>query len=138
MSITRSSSIMPRAGVRKPHLTTSWRAWRTAATICAPPRGQHASLKALRARLNLVSNGQATEGASVDASTRLCYRGAVGIAGLMGLGRFPGASGRERVQHGLRCCCPTPIFSRWWRPLASRGRLGLIAAHVWRDAYLVS
>ena len=56
----------------------------------------------------------------------------------MGLARFAGASPRDRGSHILRVLLPTPAFLRWWTPIASRGRRGLLLAYAWRYLYLAT
>jgi Uncharacterised nucleotidyltransferase len=46
-----------------------------------------------------------------------------------------GLRGKARVV--LSELAPNPTFMRWWSPLARRGRLGLIAAYIWRPIYML-
>ena len=45
-------------------------------------------------------------------------------------------TGRERLRRIVRVALPDPAFLRWWTPLASRGRAGLVAAYLWRVAWV--
>jgi hypothetical protein len=58
-------------------------------------------------------------------------------AGVMGWHILQRASGRRRLQIAARKVVPSRRFMRDWSPLASRGRLGLAAAYVWRPVWLL-
>jgi hypothetical protein len=55
--------------------------------------------------------------------------------GLLALIEAPGWRAKTRLLG--RELVPTRAFMRWWSPLASRGRLGLMLAYVWRPVYFV-
>lgn len=44
---------------------------------------------------------------------------------------------RAKARVLLSELAPNPTFMRWWSPLARRGRLGLIAAYIWRPVYML-
>ena len=110
--------------------------WRAAAALAA----RLDAVDALSAGLGLVAAGVALkrELRLPDASDPMVLlRAASASPVAMGLARFAGAPLRGRVEQLLRVVLPTPTFLRWWTPVASRGRVGLLAAYVWRYAYLV-
>lgn len=43
---------------------------------------------------------------------------------------------RERLATVLQELFPNPEFMRWWRPLARRGRVGLLLTYMWRPIWL--
>ena len=49
----------------------------------------------------------------------------------------PGLGVRQRLATLARELFPSPDFMRWWTPLARHGRLGLVAAYVWRPIWLL-
>jgi hypothetical protein len=55
--------------------------------------------------------------------------------GLHELLEAPGLKAKGRVL--LSELAPNPTFMRWWSPLARRGRLGLVAAYIWRPIYML-
>jgi Uncharacterised nucleotidyltransferase len=70
--------------------------------------------------------------ASVDALLRVAH---VPLSqGFEELATTPGLRAKLAVVRGE--LAPTPDFMRWWSPLARRGRLGLVAAYLWRPLYL--
>lgn len=109
--------------------------WRAASALAGRLRGD----EAFSAGLDLVARGREIRRqlALLDPSdplTLLRARSASPVA--LGLARFVGETRRGRARQMLRVLVPTPAFLRWWSPLASRGPLGLLAAYVWRYAYL--
>lgn len=109
--------------------------WQAVASLAV----QLCAVDALSAGLDLVTEGHAIKRALAlpDPSDPLVVLRAQSASPVaLGLARFAGADAPGRAQHMGRVLLPTPAFLRWWTPLASRGRLGLLAAYVWRYAYL--
>jgi hypothetical protein len=98
------------------------------------------SSDALAAGLRLVPSGQALAQRLQLAST------AQPDVLLMAGARTPTALGFERLREQPTLAArlrflwvklwPTPPFLRMWQPVARRGRLGLVAAYVWRPFWL--
>src|SRR5262249_24096509 len=42
----------------------------------------------------------------------------------------------DKIALLAREASPTPAFTRWWTPIARRGRPGLLAAYAWRVVWL--
>jgi hypothetical protein len=49
----------------------------------------------------------------------------------------PGVGMRLRLATIARELVPRPAFMRWWRPVARRGRLGMIVSYPWRWIWLL-
>ena len=109
--------------------------WRPAAALAA----RLDAIQAFSAGLDLAPDGRAIRRAlelpdASDPTVLLRARSASPVA--LGVARFAGETPRGRARQVLRVLLPTPAFLRWWTPLARRGRRGLVAAYVWRYAYL--
>lgn len=109
--------------------------WRAAAELAARLR----AVDALSAGLDLVPRGREVKRElelpdASDPFVLLRARSASPVA--LGVARLVGETPRARLKHVLRVLMPTPAFLRWWTPIASRGRLGLLVAYLWRYTYL--
>jgi hypothetical protein len=91
--------------------------------LCALPAG-----RGLAARLGVA--------AATSAHTSLRAAQVPLAEGLYELHRARDA--RTRIAIVRQEVFPAPQFLRWWTPIARHGRLGLVAAYLWRPLYLVS
>jgi Uncharacterised nucleotidyltransferase len=109
--------------------------WAEAAEVAA----QLDALGGFATGLRLIPAGRAL-------TERLGIEREASVGALLRVGHVPLSQGFEELATtpGLRAklavvrgeLAPTPDFMRWWSPLARRGRLGLVAAYLWRPLYL--
>jgi hypothetical protein len=110
--------------------------WREAAAVAS----RLDALPAFAGGLKLVEGGEELGrrlGVSEARSVRMDLR-ATGVPlteGIFELLEAPGIRPKLRVFRAE--VAPNAAFMRWWSSLARRGRLGLVAAYLWRPLYLL-
>jgi hypothetical protein len=112
--------------------------WKTAAELAA----ELDAGAAMRAGLSLVEGGPELAdrlGLADDAGTVVRLLAARAPATALGIHRLLTARGiRARLRFVARKLVPTAAFLRLWQPVASRGRLGLMLAYLWRPFWLIA
>jgi hypothetical protein len=112
--------------------------WEEAATLAAALGAGSAMREGLRW---VVGGGELADRLALadEATPAVRLLGASAPVTAMGLHQVLATRGvRARLRLIARKLVPTPAFMRLWRPLASRGRLGLTVAYVWRPLWLVA
>jgi Uncharacterised nucleotidyltransferase len=112
-------------------------AWREAAGIA----GELEAMPAFTTGLAMVAEGRAllaSLGLEVERSTEAALRASGAPPMVEGLGWVVRQRGwRAKASFAARHVVPPPGYMRVWFPAARRGRLGLVAAYVWRPIWLL-
>jgi hypothetical protein len=124
--------------LRRAMLRIEYSTWQNAAALAV----ELDAGPAMRAGLELVEGGRDLADRlrlADDASTDVRLLAAGAPATALGIQRLFTARGPcARLRFVARKLVPTPACMRLWQPVASRGRLGLMLAYVWRPFWLIA